>query len=226
MSKIIVKEFPKEIAKCLKDVRLDVIKTRVNGNNTYFYEVSEKNTKKFVLNPNQTYKDGYRPELEDTWCGGQWDNGKYKGCDFDFNIFDKNVYGDDNTPGLMASLYSCEQEGEYASTNTNDYIHSIPVRCFFEENGKRTEFKCDDAEHYIELFGKWDGKEVPKFKPVEMTVTCLMKVPTHFDTVAASKAEAKQAAVEALTKGYHEMGIDGEIEIISVELKRTTKKKV
>ena len=45
-----------------------------------------------------------------------------------------------------------------------------PVTCWFEDkNGKRTEFKCDGQENFLELFGKWDGKaKAPKAK-VELT---------------------------------------------------------
>ena len=45
-----------------------------------------------------------------------------------------------------------------------------PVTCWFEDkNGKRTEFKCEGQENFLELFGKWDGKaKAPKAK-VELT---------------------------------------------------------
>ena len=161
MAKIECNEFPKEIKKCIKKPHVDVIKTRKNGKDTYIYEVTAEGVPTFVLDHEETRPAGNYPDLEDTWCGGKWPGEKYNGCDYDINIFDKSVYGDDDGEcGLTASVCSCYQEGDYPSTNSDDCVKAT-VTCWFQNSkGKRTEFKCSNGEHFLERFGEWDGKPI------------------------------------------------------------------
>lgn len=164
MAKVICKEFPKLIKNCIKKPHVDVIKTRKNGVDSYFYEISAEGVAPFVLDPKDSRPQGDYPDLEDTWCGGQWPGEKYNGCDYDVNIFDKSVYGDDdNTPGLVASICSCYQAGDYASTDSDDCVKAT-VKCWFQDTkGKRTEFICNTPDTFLSKFGEWDG--TPIFLP-------------------------------------------------------------
>lgn len=164
--KIVCKVFPEDIAKCITNPHVDVIKTRKDGKDTYFYEISAKGVKPFVLDPKDTRPAGDYPDLEDTWCGGQWQGKKHNGCDYDLNLFDRHLYGDDDTAmGVGACLYSCYQfDDDYATTNTSDYVKAT-VKCWFQdETGKRTEFKSNVPKNYLKKFGEWDGKPIPLIK--------------------------------------------------------------
>ena len=160
--KIVCKVFPKDIAKCITNPHVDVIKTRKGGKDTYIYEISAKGVKPFVLDPEETRPAGDYPDLEDTWCGGQWQGKKHNGCDFDVNLFDRSVYGDDKDGiGVGACIYSCYQfDDDYATTNTEDYVKAT-VTCWFQnEKGKRTEFKYNVPGDYLKKFGEWDGTPI------------------------------------------------------------------
>jgi hypothetical protein len=161
MAKIICKEFPKPINECIHNPHVDIIKTRKGGKDTYIYEVRADGVPTFVLDPEDTRPAGDYPDLEDTWCGGQWPGKEGKGCDFDLNLFDRDVYGDgDNTIGVAASIYSCYQEGDYPTTNYDDCVQAT-VKCWFQDKkGKRTEFKYNVPGDYLEKFGEWDGKQI------------------------------------------------------------------
>lgn len=161
MAKIECKEFPNEIKNCINKPHVDVIKTRKNGKDTYIYEVTAEGVPTFVLDPEDTRPAGDYPDLEDTWCGGKWPGEKYNGCDYDINIFDKSVYGDDDGEcGLTASVYSCYQVGDYPSTNTEDFVKATVACWFQDEKGKRTEFKYNVPGDYLKKFGEWDGKPI------------------------------------------------------------------
>ena len=165
MAKIECKEFPKEIKKCIKKPHVDVIKTRKNGKDTYIYEVTAEGVPTFVLDPEDTRPAGDYPDLEDTWCGGKWPGEKGKGCDFDINLFDRSVYGDDKDRiGVAASIYSCYQQGDYPATNFDDCVKATVTCWFQDENGKRTEFKYNLPGDYIEKFGEWDGTPIALVK--------------------------------------------------------------
>lgn len=160
MAKIICKEFPKPINKCIHNPHVDIIKTRKDGKDTYIYEVRADGVPTFVLDPEDTRPAGDYPDLEDTWCGGQWPGKVGKGCEFDLNLFDRDRYGsDDNGCGVGACIYSCYQvDDDYATTNTEDYVKAT-VKCWFQdEKGKRTEFKYNVPGDYLKKFGEWDGK--------------------------------------------------------------------
>lgn len=163
MGKIICKEFPKAIDQCITNPHVDVIKTRKDGQDTYFYEITATDVPTFVLDPKDTRPAGDYPDLEDTWCGGPWQGKKYNGCDYDLNLFDLHVCGDDDDGiGLGASIYSCDKiDDDYATTNTSDYVKAT-VKCWFQaENGERTEFACTDAKNYLKTYGEWDGTPMP-----------------------------------------------------------------
>lgn len=161
MAKIICKEFPKPINKCIHNPHVDIIKTRKDGKDTYIYEVRADGVPTFVLNPEETRPAGDRPDLEDTWCGGQWPGKTGKGCEYDINLFDRNVFGDDKDGiGVAASIYSCYQEGDYPTTNVDDFVKAT-VKCWFQdEKGKRTEFNYNIPDNYLEKFGEWDGTPI------------------------------------------------------------------
>lgn len=161
MAKVTCKEFPKPIAKCIKNPHVDIIKTRKDGKDTYIYEVSADGVPTFVLDPEETRPAGDHPDLEDTWCGGQWPGKTHNGCDYDINLFDLDVFGDDKDGiGVGASIYSCIQEGDYPTTNYDDFVKAT-VKCWFQdEKGKRTEFKYNVPGDYIEKFGEWDGTPI------------------------------------------------------------------
>ena len=212
MSKIKIKKFPREIDCCLKNVHIKVIKTRSRGKDRYVYEISADGTEPFILDPCLSYDAGECPEFEDTWCGGKWDNGKFKGCEYDINIMDKSDFGgetDDDNVGLRAAMYGCEIVDGETQTNTNDEIPFIPVTCWFENSkGKRTEFKCDDSENFVELFGEWDGKKLPTAKEREFTVTGTLMFEVTYVTKATNSEDAKKEAFKRLTEIYHKKGIE------------------
>lgn len=161
MSKIKVKKFPRGIEKCVQNAEIKVIKTRALGKDIYTYELSADGTKPFLLESGMEYKaGGYPADLNDAWCGGKWDNGKFAGCDFDINVMDRAEFGGpDDGAGLFAFMYGCHLEDGEPHVNLDDGIDDIPVTCWFEDkNGKRTEFKCDNQENFLKLFGEWDGK--------------------------------------------------------------------
>lgn len=212
MSKIKIKKFPREIDCCLKNVHVKVIKTRSRGKDSYVYEISADGTEPFILDPSLSYDAGECPEFEDTWCGGKWGNGKFKGCDYDLNIMDKSVFGgetDDDDVGLRASMCSCDIVDGEPQTNTNDEIPFIPVTCWFENSkGKRTEFKCDDSENFVEIFGEWDGKKLPSAKEREFTVTGTFMFDVKYITKATNREDAKKEAIKRLTEIYNKKGIE------------------
>ena len=162
MAKIICKPFPKPIGECIHNPHVDVIKTRKDGKDTYIYEISAKGAKPFVLDPNYTRPAGVYPDLEDTWCEGQWQGKKHNGCEYDLNLFDRHIYGDDdNAMGVGACIYSCYQyDDDYVTTDTEDYVKATVKCCFQDEKGKRTEFKYNIPDNYIEQFGEWDGTPI------------------------------------------------------------------
>lgn len=165
MAKIICKEFPKPINKCIKNPHVDIIKTRKDGKDTYIYEVSADGVPTFVLNPEDTRPAGDYPDLEDTWCGGQWPGKTHNGCDYDINLFDRSVFGDDKDGiGVGASIHPCYQEGDYPTTNYDDCVKAT-VKCWFQdEKGKRTEFKYNIPDNFLEKFGEWDGTPIQLVK--------------------------------------------------------------
>ena len=225
MSKIKVKKFPRGIDKCLKNTAIKVIKTRARGKDIYAYELSADGTKPFILEADMEYKaGGYPAELNDAWCGGKWDNGKFAGCDFDINVMDKAEYGGEyDGPGLFANMYGCHLEDGEPHLNMDDGIDYVPVTCWFEDkNGKRTEFKCDDQENFLELFGEWDGKAVaPKAKEKEMKVTCELTFTASLVTKATTEKEAKEEAIKALAEAYRARGIDGIIAVVPTKVELT-----
>jgi len=226
MSKITVKKFPRGIEKCIKNAAIKVIKSRAHGKDTYTYEISADGTKPFILESGLDYKAGSFPaDLEDAWCGGQWGNGKFKGCDFDINVMDKAEYWDDGTAGLVASMYGCHLEDGEPHVNMDDGIDYVPVTCWFEDkDGKRTEFKCDDTENFLGLFGEWNGKaKVPKAKAKEMKVTCELTFKASLVTTATTEKAAEEEAIKALAEAYKARGIDGEITVVPTKVELTKK---
>ena len=225
MSKIKVNKFPRGIEKCIKNAAIKVIKSRAHGKDTYTYEISADGTKPFTLESGLDYKAGGFPaDLEDAWCGGQWGNGKFKGCDFDINVMDKAEFGGpDDSAGLIASMYGCHLEDGEPHVNMDEGIDCVPVTCWFEDkDGKRTEFKCDDIENFLELFGKWDGKDkAPKPKKKEMKVTCELTFKASLVTTATTEKAAKEEAIKALAEAYKARGIDGEITVVPVKVELT-----
>jgi hypothetical protein len=165
-----------------------------------------------VLRMIMTLKELYPAELTDAWSGGQWGNGKFEGCDFDINVMDRDEFGGpDDGAGLFASIYGCHLEDGEPHVNMDDGIDDVPVTCWFEDkNGKRTEFKCDEQENFLELFGEWDCKAVaPKAKEKEMKVTCELTFKASLVTTATTEKEAKEEAIKALAEAYRARGIDG-----------------
>lgn len=224
MSKIKVKKFPRGIYKCLKNAEIKVIKTRARGKDIYSYEISADGTNPFILESGVYYKEGGLPaDLEDVWCGGQWGNGKFKGCDFDINVYSDDVYGSGECAGLTASIYGCHLEDGKVHLNVDDRIYDVPVTCWFEgKNGKRTEFKCDDSENFLELFGKWDGKaKIPKAEAKEMKVTCELTFQASLVTTAANEKKAKEDAIKTLAEVYRVRGIDCEITVVPTKVELT-----
>lgn len=225
MSKIKVKKFPRGIDKCLKNAEIKVIKSRARGKDFYNFEISADGTKPFILEADYSIKAGAFPtELVDMWCGGQWCNGKFAGCDFDINVMDKSEYGsEDDGAGLFASMYGCHLEDGEPHVNTDDGIDYVPVTCWFEDkNGKRTEFECDDFENFLELFGEWNGKaKAPKAKEKEMKVTCELTFKASLVTKATTEKAAKEEAIKALAEAYKARGIDGEIIVVPTKVELT-----
>ena len=217
MSKIKVKKFPRGIDKCLKNAAIKVIKTRARGKDIYTYELSADGTEPFLLESGMEYKSGgYPAELEDAWCGGKWDNGKFKGCDFDINVMADGT-------GMFVYMYGCHLEDGEPHVNMDDGIEYVPVTCWFEDkDGKRTEFNCDDQENFLELFGEWDGKSVaPKARKKEMKVTCELTFTASLVTKATTEKEAKEEAIKALAEAYRARGIDGEITVAPTKVELT-----
>lgn len=178
MAKIVCKEFPKPIKECITKPHVDVIKTRKGGKDTYIYEISAKGVKPFVLDPKHRIPAGKTPELEDTWCGGKWPGKTHNGCDYDLNLFDKSICGGkDDELGIGATIYSCVQEGDYPCANTDDGV-SATVKCWFQdENGKRTEFKYNIPDNYLNKFGEWDGTPIHLVKrPTEEVIKGALEI--------------------------------------------------
>ena len=227
MNKIKVKKFPRGIDKCVKNAEIKVIKTRAHGKDFYNFEISADGTKPFILDSDYFVKAGaYPAEFVDMWSGGQWGNGKFAGCDFDINVMDKAEFGGpDDGAGLFASMYGCHLEDGEPHVNMDDGIDYVPVTCWFEgKNGKRTEFKCDDQENFLELFGEWDGKaKLPKAKEKEMKVTCELTFKASLVTKATTEKEAKEEAIKALAEAYRARGIDGIIAVVPTKVELTKK---
>ena len=213
--KIECKEFPKAIRKCIKKPHVDVIKTRKNGKDTYIYEVTAEGVPSFVLDPEHTIDAGGYPDLEDTWCGGQWPGEKYNGCDYDINIFDKSVYGDDTDEcGLSASICSCYQDGDYPVTDSDDCVKATVTCWFQDEKGKRIQFKCSDGEHFIERFGEWDGQSIPDSTGKKTFYTvgyCHSGIPASLEQAFDTQDDAAKAIASEVNARYREHGMKNRV---------------
>jgi len=182
-----------DIKRIFKDATISVIKEyKGNNRDRYLYEINLADTTHTVIkiDPDELCPRDRMPDLEDTWAG-------FKACglDFDINLYDNSQYGGSDEPGLSCDIYPV-----YKGHVNTEEGYPIPVKCYFRDsNGKLTEFRCANAERYLEIFSDWGGKDVYHTDDATYTVTATVTVTRQVTVKAPTKKEAVALATGEIT---------------------------
>ena len=194
----ILNSYLSDIKKIFKDATISVIKEYTGKNrDRYLYEINLADEAHTVIkiDPEENPPRDRMPDLEDTWAG-------FKACglDFDLNIYDNSQYGGSDEPGLSCDIYPVNK----GHVNTEEG-YPIPVKCYYRDSkGKLTEFRCANAERYLELFAEWGGKDVYHTDDATYTVTATVTLLRQITVKAPSKKEALALATDNISSHIDE----------------------
>lgn len=189
----ILNSYLSDIKKIFKGATISVIKEYTGKNrDRYLYEINLADEAHTVIkiDPEENCTRNRIPNLEDTWAG-------FKACglDFDLNLYDNSQYGGSDEPGLSCDIYPVNK----GHVNTNE-AYPIPAKCYFRDSKRKlTEFRCGNAERYLELFSDWGGKDVCHTGDVAYTVTATVTVTRQITVKAPTKKEAVALATGEIT---------------------------
>lgn len=182
-----------DIKRIFKNATISVIKEYTDNNrDRYLYEINLADETHTVIkiDPKENCPRNRMPELQNAWAG-------FKACglDFDINLFDNGLYGDSDEPGLSCDIYPVLK----GHVNTAD-CYPIPVKCYFRNSkGKLKEFRCANAERYLEIFSEWGGTDVYHTDDATYTVTATVTLTRQITVKAPTKKEAVALATGEIT---------------------------